>query len=359
MWPLNLDDILYNSHSRWMDASAPEADVALSSRVRLARNLEDAVFPSRLGEEGAERVLRLVERAVADLDRDPQLGPVTMYRLAEVSGLDRQVLVEKHLISPNHAQQPRGRAVILRADETLSIMVNEEDHLRIQSLQPGMQLDEAWRVAQAADDVLEGRLSYAFCQRRGYLTTCPTNVGTGMRGSVMVHLPGLVMAGQARHVFSALGKLGLAVRGLYGEGSEAHGNVFQISNQASLGPSEEEILHNLKAVSAQVIGHERNARRALLSQTRHQLEDRVWRAYGLLTHARVISSEEAIKLWSDVRLGVDLGIITEEVSLEALNELLVATRPGFIQKVVGRELDPAERDVERAALIRHRLRRPR
>jgi len=354
---VNLDDILYNSHTAWMDPSGPDSDVVLSARVRLARNLEDVAFPSRMGEEGAERVLRMVERAVEDLDRDPQLGPVGMFRLDELSNLDRQVLVEKHLISPHHAQQPRARAVILRQDETLSIMVNEEDHLRIQSLAPGMQLDEAWRLAQAADDVLEGRLNYAFCQRRGYLTTCPTNVGTGMRGSVMMHLPGLTMVGQARHVFSALGKLGLAVRGLYGEGSEAHGNIFQISNQTSLGPSEEEILRNLKAVSSQVIAHERNARRALLSQTRIQLEDRVWRAYGILLNARVISSEEAIRLWSDVRLGVDLGIISDGVPVEALNELLVATRPGFIQKVVGRELEPAQRDVERAALIRHRLRR--
>lgn len=354
---MNLEEILYNSYSSWMDPSGPDSDVVLSSRVRLARNLEDATFPSRMGDEGAQRVLRMVERAVEDLDRDPQLGPVGMFRLDQLGNLDRQVLVEKHLISPNHAQQPRGRALILRQDESLCIMVNEEDHLRIQSLTPGMQLDEAWRTAQAADDVLEGRLNYAFCQRRGYLTTCPTNVGTGLRGSVMMHLPGLTMVGQARQVFSALGKLGLAVRGLYGEGSEAHGNIFQISNQTSLGPSEEEILRNLKAVSAQVIAHERNARRALLSQTRLQLEDRVWRAYGILLHARVISSEEAIRLWSDVRLGVDLGIITDGISTEALNELLVATRPGFIQKVVGRELEPAGRDAERAALIRHRLRR--
>ncbi|HHY95560.1 MAG TPA: protein arginine kinase [Firmicutes bacterium] len=353
---MDLDNILYNSHSRWMEASGPDSDVVLSSRVRLARNLEDVPFPPRMGSEGATRVLHMIERALPDLNKDPQLGPVGMVSLDSLSGLDRQVLVEKHLISPQHAEHPRGRAIILREDEILCIMVNEEDHLRIQSLQPGMALDQAWQMAAAADDVLEGRLAYAFCQRRGYLTTCPTNVGTGLRGSVMVHLPALTMVGQARNVFSALGKLGLAVRGLYGEGSEAHGNVFQISNQTSLGPAEEEILRSLKAVTSQVVGHERNARKALLAQTRPQLEDRVWRAYGLLTNARVMSSEEAIRLWSDVRLGVDLEIISGEVSLEQLNELLVASRPGFIQKVVGRELDPGERDMERAALIRHRLR---
>lgn len=340
--------------SKWMEGTGPASDVVISSRVRLARNLLGIPFPAAADEAASRKVADLVETAVGKLNgAGPQ--PFTFFRLPDMPPRERQVLVEKHLISPEHAGEGPGRAVVIREDEAVSIMVNEEDHLRIQCLVPGLQLDEAWALANRIDDQLENELDYAFGERVGYLTACPTNAGTGMRASVMVHLPALVLTNQAGNVLSAVSKVGLLVRGLYGEGSESTGNIFQISNQITLGTTEEETIENLRSVVQQVIDSERQARDGLLREMREQLEDRVCRAWGTLTNARIMTSQEAMQLLSDVRLGVDLNIIGD-IEPQALNELLVATRPGFLQQLAGKELSPFERDVRRAALVRGRLR---
>jgi len=340
--------------SRWTEAEGPLAEVVLSSRIRLARNVSDLPFPHRMTEAQADQLIRQVETGVREINLMGLPTRVELFRLADQAALDRQVLVDKHLISPQQAQEARGKAVAVSEDESISIMVNEEDHLRIQCLAPGLQLKDMWRMASTVDDALEQKLNYAFHAQRGYLTACPTNVGTGLRASVMMHLPGLVVTQQAGRLFHSLSQLGLVVRGLYGEGTEAAGHIFQISNQTSLGKAEEEIIDHLEGVAHKVIEAEKQARRHLYSEMRLQMEDRLSRAYGLLTSARVMSSEEAMKHLSDVRLGVDLGLFPK-ISYRTMNELMVAMQPAFLQKEEGRELNPLERDVRRAALIRNRL----
>lgn len=339
---------------RWMDGTGPDADIVLSSRVRLARNLEGVPFPHLLDAEQAMEVLQAAQRAAGELNKMGLLGPVAYVPLAEVTPVERQVLVEKHLISPAQAKDVQHKAVILSQDEGVSIMINEEDHLRIQCLLPGQQLQDAWTLASRLDDALEQVMSFAFSDLRGYLTACPTNVGTGLRASVMMHLPALVLTNQAARALNSVGQLGLAVRGLYGEGTEAIGNIFQISNQITLGRTEEEIIDHLAAVVAKIIGHERQAREALGREARDQVEDKVSRALGVLSSARIMTSDEAMRLLSDVRLGINLGILTK-VPLQVMNQLLVMSRPAYLQHIAGRDLSPFERDLQRAALIRSKL----
>jgi protein arginine kinase len=292
-----------------------------------------------------------VEKAVREVQG---LGGLEIARLSEASVLERQILAEKHLISPQHAKEGENRLAIIAADESISVMVNEEDHLRIQTLLPGLQLTEAYELADNIDDLFETKLNYAFDERIGYITACPTNVGTGLRASIMVHLPALAIAGQAKTVLSTVSNLGIAVRGLYGEGTEASGNMFQLSNQVSLGRSEHELIDNLCAVTMQIIEQERATRKKLLYEMRMKLEDRVQRAYGILRHARLITSQEALRLLSDVKLGVEMRLISE-VCGETLNELMVITQPAYLQKLAGEELNPTKRDIRRAELIRERL----
>lgn len=337
--------------SRWTDAG-PNGDVVLSSRIRLARNVEGLPFPHRMNDAQAEQLVKQVEQGVKEINLMGLSGKVDLYRLGDISALERQVLVDKHLISPQQAQN--GKAVAISADEAISVMVNEEDHLRIQVLAPGLQLHQAWRTASSVDDALEQKLNYAFHPQRGYLTACPTNVGTGLRASVMMHLPGLVLTQQAGRLFHNLAQIGLVVRGLYGEGTEAAGHIFQISNQTSLGKAEEEIIEQLDGVVTKVIDAERQARQHLHSEMRIQIEDRVSRAYGLLSTARIITSEEAMKLLSDVRLGISLGLFPK-LNTQMMNELMVAMQPAFLQKAEGRELNALDRDIRRAAMIRQRF----
>jgi len=345
---MSIDQIIGHATSRWMEGSGPAADVVLSSRIRLARNVAGFAFPPKCGSADAERVVARVEQAVAGL------AGFSLYRLSDLAPLDRQVLVEKHLISPLLARNDVA-AVALRDDEAVSIMILEEDHLRLQVLQPALQPGPAWKLANQVDDALQEKLTYAWDDRLGYLTTCPTNVGTGLRVSVMLHLPALVMAGQANELLQALAKLGVVARGLYGEGSAALGNIFQISNQVSLGQSEEEIVSNLEGVARQIVDRERAAREWLHREHRDQVEDRVARAYGILTNARLISSQEAMRLLSDLRLGIDLHVLGH-LEPGLFHALLVEVRPGFLQKLSGGEEAPDKRDVRRAALIRQRIR---
>lgn len=339
--------------SDWMKDAGPESEIVISSRVRLARNLSDQPFPMLAANQQAAAVLNKLMEA-GQSEPLAEFGQFEQLLLTDLSELDKRVLVEKHLISPNLASESRAGAVLLSENESISLMINEEDHLRIQCMYPGFQIQEAWQLASKLDDAFEEVVDYAFDEQRGYLTTCPTNVGTGLRASVMMHLPALVLTQQINRILTAVTQVGLAVRGLYGEGSEALGNLFQISNQITLGQSEEEIIDNLHNVARQIIEHEKAARRRLLEESPLRIADRVRRSYGILSFASIMDSKEAAQRLSDVRLGADVGILTG-ISSQSLNELLVMTQPGFLQKTFNEKLSPEQRDIRRAELIRNQI----
>jgi protein arginine kinase len=342
---------LANRLGEWLSGKGPDSDVVISSRIRLARNLERFNFPARL--EEAERVEcgahireQILESKLVEAEG--------YFNLEEFSALERHFLVERHLISKEQEDGKIGRGVAIGDQEILSVMVLEEDHLRIQILKSGFQTEETWQIASNVDNILEEKLRYAFSPQLGYLTSCPTNLGTGMRCSVMLHLPALVITRHISKCFQAMAKIGLNVRGLYGEGTEASGDFYQISNQSSLGKSEESIVRDLSAVVPEVLKYERNARKTLLSRDRGRIEDRVWRAYAMLKHARIISSEEAMTLLSALRLGVHTGIIPE-VNAETVNELFIFSQPAHLQVRASNSLSPQERDVMRSDFFRERL----
>lgn len=339
--------------SLWMNGEGAESDVVISSRVRIARNIRSMPFPMMADPSQSLTVMeQLLD--VAESGRLNGLGNLQKVRLTELTELEKLVLVEKHLISPNLANESRNGALILSPNEDISVMINEEDHLRIQCLSSGFQVHEAWDRASKIDDIFEEQVDYAFDEKHGYLTSCPTNVGTGIRVSVMMHLPALVMTGQISRILSAVTQVGLAVRGMYGEGSEATGNLFQVSNQITLGQSEQEIIENLFQVARQMIEHEKAARSKLLTDSRPRVEDRVRRSYGILSQAIIMDSKEASQRLSDIRLGVHLGLLPE-LNDQTLNELLVSTQPGFLQQTFGVAMSPEERDRSRAEIIRSRL----
>ncbi|MFC7678184.1 protein arginine kinase [Paenibacillus sp. GCM10028914] len=340
--------------SDWMRGNGQDSDIVISTRVRVARNLQHLPFPMLATNEQSGEVLERLTGVLKDQESLKPLGPFHTIRLDDIEELDKRVLVEKHLISPSLVNESRNGAVMLNEDESVSIMINEEDHLRIQCLYPGFQVHEAWERATTLDDLFEEQVDYAFDDKRGYLTSCPTNVGTGLRASVMMHLPALVMTQQINRILSAVSQVGLTVRGIYGEGSEAVGNLFQISNQITLGQTESEIIENLHSVALQIIEHEKNARERLLSESKLRITDRVMRSYGILSYAEVMESKEAAQRLSDVRLGVDLGLLSGPPS-SVMNELNVMTQPGFLQKRFGETMNQSERDVYRARLIRETL----
>lgn len=331
----------------------PEADVAISSRIRLARNLEAYPFTPRLTRAQGSEVLEKVRAAVFS-GSDAEIKDLLYIEIQTLKPVDKQVLVEKHLISPDFAEGESSRAAIISRDERISIMVNEEDHLRLQCIFPGMQIEEAWKLCSRIDTQLEERLDFAFDKSCGYLTCCPTNTGTGIRASVMLHLPALSMTGYIKGILETCSKLGVAVRGIYGENSEASGNMFQISNQVTLGQTEEEIIAGIGNITLQVAEQERILRVELYKQNPIRFEDRIFRSLGLLLNARIISTEESLKLLSDVRLGVIMGLMTG-VELEDLNEMMLMIQPAYLQKLSGGQLSPDERDQKRAELIRKKL----
>jgi len=362
---MKLDDLI-DQPGEWLRGKGPKGEIVMSSRIRLARNLKEGLFPQWAAKPQRSQILKRIEEAVK---KSTFLKGSLWILLSDLTQLDRLFLVERHLISREHATGgfsgeasssrshaggPNERGVVVSDQEILSIMVNEEDHLRLQVLQSGFNLQEAWAVLNRVDAELEGLLTYAFLPEWGYLTACPTNVGTGMRASCMLHLPCLVMTKQINRVLHAITKLGLMARGLYGEGTEASGNFFQLSNQVTLGVSEEEILDNLERLIKQVIEQEEAARTALINQSREALEDRIWRAYGTLKSAHLITSNETVELLSLVRLGVDLNLIPT-LERGQVNRLFIQTQPAHLQKLEGRTLTPSERDARRAKLLRETL----
>jgi len=338
----------------WMKYDGPEGDIVLGTRVRLARNLAKVPFPVAANREQAKHVVQIAEKLTQPLN---SLASFRFIKLAEVDQLERQVMMEKHLISPEQTKDTNFKAVLLSEQEDISIMVNEEDHFRIQVFFPGLQLQKAWELASKVDDIIEANVDYAFDPDIGYLAACPTNVGTGMRGSLMLHLPALAKVNQLGRVLNSVSQFGITVRGLYGEGSQSYGNIYQVSNQISLGHSEVDMLEHLSKITEQIITSERQARQYLLDDgNRLACEDQIHRAYGILLHAQIMSTQEALELLSLVLLGIDLGIL-RDVNRTLIKELMVGIRAAHLQKTMGQSLPPEERDRLRASLIRERLKR--
>jgi len=348
MWTF---ETMMSGAAGWLDASGPEPDVVLSTRVRLARNLSGETFPCCSSDEEAGHVR---ERVLSAVSKCNYLTNALVLRMEDVDVVTRRVLVERHLISAAFAEDGPGRAAVAGEGELISAMVNEEDHLRLQCIQSGLAPVDAWRLVERIDSELEQNLHYAFSSDWGYLTACPTNVGTGIRVSVLTHLAGLSRTGRIAQVLKSISKLGLSVRGFYGEGSAAQGGFFQISNQTTLGQSEEDIANTVERVAGQLVNLEHEARSELMRTDEHRLEDEVWRARGILANARMISSAEVMDLASSLRLGVALGII-DAPNLAALNRLLVVTQPGHLSRTRGEAPSARERDIARADLVRRSL----
>src|SRR6266853_5407211 len=330
----------------------PHDRIVMSSRVRLARNVRDAAFPGWAKKPERVKTLEMIRPAIEGL---PEMKAAFSESMDNLTALDKQILVERHLISREHAAKSAGSGLVLNREESLCVMINEEDHLRMQALRPGLQLKQAWGAIDQIDSKLEKKLDYAFSPDLGYLTACPTNLGTGIRVSAMLHLPGLVLAEQINQIIQAVNKLGLAVRGLYGEGTEALGNVFQVSNQMTLGETEADIVERLNKVLAQIIEHEENARGMLLEKKPKAVYNHIGRAYGILANAHSISSKETMNLHSLMRLGVDLSLF-QDLERWLVDELFIATQPAHLQKRFSEKLTAEERDLLRADMLRERLR---
>jgi protein arginine kinase len=340
------------SHSgEWAGTSPEQHPIVISSRVRLARNLARAPFPGWA--KKSERI-RILDEIKPEVDALPAMENAFSTPLNELSAMEKQVLVERHLISREHAAKGMGSAVAINPAQTISIMINEEDHLRMQAITSGFGLPRTFQIIDEVDSALEAHLDFAFDQNFGYLTACPTNVGTGIRASAMVHLPGLVLGEQINQVVNSVNKIGLAVRGLYGEGTEAMGNLFQVSNQTTLGEKESQIIDRLGKVVETLVHRETQARTTLLETKRSVFLDQVGRAFGILTNAYSISSKEALNLLSIIRLGIDLEIFPE-VGRSQINELLMETQPAHLQLSSKQKLAAEERDNLRADLIREKL----
>lgn len=347
---MNLSDLL-NHKSEWLKGTGPHSDIVISSRIRLARNLSSFPFPHWSNKKESKEVLDSIEQAVGKINH---LKGVTVFRLADLDSLDKQFLVERHLMSYEHAHKTDSKAVVVDNEEIVSLMINEEDHIRLQVMQSGFNLFEAWNIINRIDDCLAKELPFAFSLDYGYLTACPTNTGTGMRGSVMLHLPALVIIGQIKQVLNAISKLSFTTRGLYGEGTEATGNFFQVSNQVSLGHSETEIIENINGLIRQIIEQENQARETLMAKNKAVVEDKISRSFGILKNAHIISSQETTELLSMVRLGTSLGLI-KEIDRSTVNELFIITQPAHLQKLENKKLSSQERDVKRAEIIRDKL----
>lgn len=345
-----LNDLL-KQRSEWLKGTGPLSDIVISSRIRVARNIDKLSFPHWASQDKEEEVLNLILDAVRATQ---QFKDALFFKLSELDSVDKQFLVERHLMSHELALRSNHKALVVSRDEVVSLMVNEEDHIRLQVMQSGFNLEGAWKIIDEIDTQLSQKLTFAYMNDLGFLTACPTNTGTGMRGSVMLHLPALVMSKQISRIMAAVAKLSFNVRGLYGEGTQASGNFFQVSNQISLGLTEDDIIENIKSVIRQIAGQEAAGRQNLFNNHRQMLNDRIFRALGVLENAHIISSNETIDLLSMVRLGIDVGLI-KEIDKKLINELFILTQPAHLQKISGKKLSPTERDARRAELLREKL----
>lgn len=326
-------------------------DIVITSRIRLARNLKDYRFPVKMRQEEAENVIQEVSSAVAKADSGYRLT-----YMRDLSDIQKNVLIENHVISPALAERNERAAFLLSSDKKTSIMLNEEDHIRIQTIESGMSLKECWELSNETDDIIEESLDYAFDQDLGYVTACPTNMGTGMRASVMIHLPALSVTNQIEKLLYGVSQLGVAVRGVYGEGTKSLGHLYQISNQGTLGASEETLIDKITHIVEQIVDKEERTREHLGKNNYEELEDEVYRAYGLLTNARKMSTEEAMRLLSLIKLGSDMKMIKAAQGRD-LYGLMTRIQPSNLSSIYGKELLPKERDYKRAEVVRNELTR--
>jgi protein arginine kinase len=344
---------LISRPGEWLDGQGDESEIVLSSRVRIARNLQQHRFTHNCDNAELGEILRQSLEAARQTRAFARSRYVAM---GEISTLDRQLLAERHLVSRDFLNNSISRGLVFTPDENVSLMINEEDHLRIQGFASAFDLGTAFRRADNFDDEIAPDLDLAYNERMGFLTACPTNLGTGMRVSVLIHLPGLVHSKEIHKLLESLRKLHHSIRGFFGEGSEVMGNFFQLSNSAALGTPEDVLVKNLREMVVKVIAYERRAREMLFRKAQSLLEDKVWRAYGLLRYARSVSTKESLSLISAVRLGVGAGLV-KDVPIQTLNELLVYIQPAHLQKRQGTTMDAQERDVARAEYIREALAR--
>jgi len=347
---MNIEDLLYKE-SEWLKGAGPNSNIVMSSRVRLARNIEGFPFFNWAKTEDKKKILAVAQEAI---EKSKFLKKALFLKIKDMAEIDRQFLVERRLMSPEHVIDPEYKGLAIDDKEIVSVMINEEDHLRIQVLQSGFDVIEAWRMSDEIDTDIGKKITYAFSEKWGYLTACPTNTGTGLRASVMLHLPALVMTNQIGKVFQAISKLGLTMRGFYGEGTEAVGNFFQVSNQVTLGRSETDLIDKIGSIVDKLVKREESTRNILLMKNKEELVDRIWRSYGTLESARIITSSETIRLLSDIRLGVDMGVITG-MNRTQINELFILIQPAHLQKIDGRILASKQRDYRRADLIREKI----
>lgn len=348
---MTLDD-LTRTTGEWLRGVGHLSDVVLSSRIRLARNLAEYPFLSTANSTQRTEVYRVVSDAI---EKCETTAPPLLVDVEAIKPLDREFLVERHLISRQHVTAQGSRGVIISHDERQALMINEEDHLRIQALCSGLELEELWKDISAVDDSLSGKLDFAFDRQLGYLTACPTNVGTGIRVSVMLHLPALKLTKEIERVARAARDMRLAVRGMQGEGTDVLGDLYQLSNQTTLGKTEAEVISAFsQTIIPKIVEYERTARIALAKHSTHQVDDKIYRAYGILSNARSISSDETQSLLSPIRMGIHMGCF-KLLDLATLNELFLSTQPAHLQKIHGRELSDDERDIARASYLRHRI----
>ncbi len=334
--------------SKWLNGPTAEEDVVVSTRVRVARNMTKYKFPSYLSiaesDELTEDILINIKDALKD--------NYQFIRIRDLTMREQLVYIEEHLISPNMIQNSDKSSFLLRDDERATIMINEEDHIRIQTLFPGLNLKKAWELCSYIDDQLESKIDYAYDEKWGYLTSCPTNVGTGLRASVMLHLPCITMTGNVNGVIEGLRKIGLTARGLYGEGSETLGNLYQVSNQVTLGETEEDIIDKLNKVIYQIVNRERSTREYLMEKRIIELEDKIYRSFGILSYSRIINSKEAMRHLSNIRLGWEMGLLKSE-KLKDIMKLMIEIQPANIQKSLNKDMKEKERDIARAQIIRN------
>ena len=337
--------------NNWINGNTDSNNIVLSSRVRIARNLDKVPFPHKLSEDESKDVISKVQDGFFKAIKDKE--SLRLINLDEISKDEIQYYVEKHVISKKLSENKNG-AFILNKDETLSIMINEEDHLRIQSITSGLNIKEAYDEANKIDDFLEQNLNYGFDEDIGYVTACPTNLGTGLRASAMLHLPAITLNNEMNGVLKALTQMGMTIRGIYGEGSKAEGNIYQVSNQITLGISEEEIIRNLQGTVSQIVNQEIKTREIVNNKFKYELEDKIFRSLAILKNSRLLSTEEGLELLSNVRLGVEMGII-ENITQQFLNELLVDCQPTSLKRILCKDLSNNEINFQRAKLVRERF----
>ena len=335
--------------TKWLDTPGIDEDVVVSTRIRVARNIDKYKFPNLIEDEEAKKVTDDVLNALKDVEGDYQF-----YRNSNLSLVERDVFVEKHLISPNLSRETDYGSFFVKNDEKATIMINEEDHIRIQVLLPGLNIEEGWKRCSSIDDEIEKTIKYAFHEKFGYLTSCPTNVGTGLRASVMLHLPGLSMTNQINNIAEGLRKIGLTVRGLYGEGSKALGNLFQISNQTTIGEKEEDIIKKINKIILQIVSRERNTRRYILDNKGMEIEDKIYRSLGILNYSRVMTTLEAMNHLSNVKFGTDMGII-KNIRSKDIVKLMLDIQPASIKNNQEKDIDTRQVDVLRGSRLREKL----